>query len=317
MKIVFFGTGEFSRNILEGILKDKSIDVGLVVSQPDKPIGRKKIITKTPVKILAEENNIKILQPEKLKNNTEFFKELEGFDFIVVVAYGKIVPNEVLDAPKYGCINIHGSILPKYRGASPIQEAIKNGDLETGLTIMYMSAGMDEGDILDIKKVNIDKLDKTIDIFKKFEEIGVNLLINTLNGILDGTVKGKKQDDKKASYCSKISKKDGEINFKKDSGIDIYNKYKSYYSWPGIYTFYNNKKLNLEEVELIDNEIASDIGEVIKTDLDAAGPYKKNIGITTIDNKILILRQVKLEGKKSMDILSFINGNNDFLDYKF
>ena len=193
MKIAFFGTWEFSRNNLQWILKEWSIKVDLVVSQPDKPVWRKKIITATPVKILAEENNIKILQPEKLRNNTEFFKELEWFDFIVVVAYWKIVPNEVLDAPKYGCINIHGSILPDYRWASPIQEAVKNWDKETWLTIMYMSPGMDEWDILDIKKVNIDKLDKTEDIFKKFEEIGTKLLIDTLNWIVDWTIKWQKQ----------------------------------------------------------------------------------------------------------------------------
>ena len=183
MKIAFFGTWEFSKNILQWIIDEWSIEIWLVVSQPDKPVGRKKIITPTPVKLLAEKNNIKVLQPEKLKNNTDFFKELEWFDFIVVVAYWKIVPNEVLDAPKYGCINIHWSILPKYRWASPIQESIKNWDIETWLTIMYMSEWMDEWNILDIKKTNIDKLDKKEDIFKKFESIGPKLLIDTLNDL--------------------------------------------------------------------------------------------------------------------------------------
>ena len=310
MKIAFFGTWEFSRNTLQAILNDWSIEVWLVVSQPDKPVWRKKIITPTPVKMLAEEKNIKLLQPEKLRNNTDFFKELEWFDFIVVVAYWKIVPNEVLNAPKYGCINIHGSILPNYRWASPIQEAIKNWDFETWLTIMYMSEWMDEGDILDIKKVNIDKLDKTEDIFKKFEQIGPKLLIDTLNWVVNWTIKWQKQDDTKATHCNKISKEDWEVNFKLDTAIDVYNKYKSYYNWPGIYTYFNGKKLNLEEVELIENDTTSNIWEVVKID-------KKNIWITTSDNKLLILRQVKLEWKKSMDILSFINWNKDFLEYKF
>lgn len=317
MKIAFFGTWEFSKNILAWILKDNNIDVWLVVSQPDKPVWRKKIITPTPVKALALENNIKVLQPERLKNNTEFFNELRWFDFIVVVAYWKIVPNEVLNAPKYWCINIHGSILPKYRWASPIQEAIKNGDIETGLTIMYMSEWMDEWDILDIKKIKIDKLDNTLDIFKKFEQIGPNLLIETLNQVLNWTIKWQKQDNSKATYCSKITKQDWEINLKTDSWVDIYNKYKAYYPWPWIFTYYNNKKLNLEKIELIENAaILSpsggklDRGTVVKID-------KKTYWIITIDNKILILKQVKLEWKKSMDILSFINWNKDFLDYNF
>ena len=128
MKIAFFWTWEFSRNILEKILEENSVEVWLVVSQPDKPVWRKNIITETPVKLLAKEKNIKVLQPEKLKNNTEFFKELEWFDFIVVVAYWKIVPKEVLEAPTYWCINIHWSILPSYRWASPIKESLKKWD---------------------------------------------------------------------------------------------------------------------------------------------------------------------------------------------
>ena len=310
VKIAFFGTWEFSKNTLQWILDEWSINVDLVVSQPDKAVWRKKIITATPIKIFAEKNNIKVLQPEKLRNNTEFFKELEWFDFIVVVAYWKIVPNEVLDAPKYGCINIHGSILPDYRWASPIQEAVKNWDKETWLTIMYMSEWMDEWDILDIKKINIEKLDTTEDIFKKFEAIGPKLLINTLKWIINWTLKWKKQDEAKATYCSKISKEDWEVQFSIDKWIDIYNKYKSYYNWPWIYTQFNGKKLNLEKVELIGNESELKPWEVIKID-------KKNIWIITIDNKILLLRQVKLEWKKSMDILSFINWNKEFLEYNF
>ncbi len=330
MKIAFFWTWEFSRNILKWILTDKSINIWLVVSQPDKPVWRKKIITKTPVKILAEENNIKVLQPEKLKTSPQpspleereqeqlehFYKELRdwNFDFIVVVAYWKIVPKEVLDAPKHWCINIHGSILPKYRWASPIQEAIKNWDTETWLTIMYMSEAMDEWDILSVHNVQVDKLDNTLDIFKRFEEIGPKLLINTLNWILDWTVKWQKQDDKKATYCSKISKQDWEINFKTDLWTEIYNKYRSYFPWPWIYTYYNDKKLNLEKITSPQpsplEEREQEAWKVVKID-------KKNIWIRTIDNKILILRQVKLEWKKSMDILSFVNWNKDFLDYKF
>lgn len=312
MKIAFFWTWEFSRNTLKWILETWKIDVVLVVSQPDKPIWRNKVIEETPVKQFAKEKNIKVLQPEKFKNNLEFFQELNDLklDFIVVVAYGKIVPKEVLDSPKYWCINIHWSILPMYRWASPIQEAIKNGDKETWLTIMYMSEKMDEWDILAIEKVNIDKLDKTEDIFKKFEVIWPKLLINTLDWILDWNIIWIKQDEDMATYCGKISKEDWEISFENETWINIYNKYKSYHTWPWIFTYYNNKKLDIVDCELIDYEWKEIIWKVLKID-------KKTIWIVCKDKKILILKQIKLEWKKSMDILSFVNWNKDFLEYNF
>lgn len=319
MKIAFFWTWEFSRNTLQWILNETSIEVWLVVSQPDKPVWRKKIITPTPVKILAQENNIKVLQPEKLRENTDFFKELEWFDFIVVVAYWKIVPKEVLEAPKYWCINIHGSILPKYRWASPIQEAVKNWDKQTGLTIMYMSEWMDEGDILDIQKVNIDKLDKTEDIFKKFEEIGPKLLIDTLNLIVNWTIKWQKQNESEATYCSKISKEDWKIDFENETVLDIYNKYKAYTPWPGIFTYYNEKKFSIEECDYSEIDLSEDeefkLWDVIELENEH---WAKNTQIWIICKWwILILKQVKLEWKNSMNILSFVNWNKDFLEYSF
>ena len=314
MKIAFFGTGDFSANILKSLIKDfkDDIDIKLVVSQPDKPVGRKKILEKTPVKIIAEENNIECLQPNKLRENKDFFEKLHSLDldFIVVVAYGKIVPKEVLDAPKYGCINIHWSILPKYRWASPIQESIKAWDKKTGLTIMYMSEGMDEGDILKIEEVEIWKNNQTPDLFKKFEEIWPKLLVDTLKWVLSWEIKWQKQDDSKATYCSKIKKEDWEVNFKNETWEQIYNKYRAYYPWPGIYSYFNWKKINFEEVELIDYNWEKNIWEADKLS-------KKEIWIVCKDNKILLLKQVKLEWKKSMDILSFVNWNKEFLDYKF
>jgi len=224
MKIAFFGTGKFSKNILSDILKYKDIDVTVVVSQPDKPVWRKRTLEKTPVKVLALDNNIEILQPNKLKWNTEFFDKLKNLDFIIVVAYWKIVPNEVLNAPKYGCINMHWSILPYYRWASPIQEAIKSWDTKTWLTIMYMSEWMDEWDILNIKEVDITKDNKTEDVFEKFENIWPALLYKTLNDILNWKLKWIKQINDNATYCSKINKEDWEIKFKNMSSQEIYNK---------------------------------------------------------------------------------------------
>jgi len=313
MKIAFFGTWEFSKNILNSILSISEIEVSLVVSQPDKPSGRKKIITPTTIKVLAQEKNIAVLQPENLRNNNDFFEELikRDLDFIVVVAYGKIVPIEVLDAPKYWCINIHGSILPAYRWASPIQESIKNGDTKTWLTIMYMSEGMDEWDILQIQEVWIDMIDTTENIFQKFEKIWPHLLVKTLNWILKWDIKWIKQNQSWASYCSKIEKKDWEIDFNL-SAQSIYNKHKAYSTWPWIYSFYHDKKITIEECLFEkSSEITQkySIWEVIKID-------KKVIWVVCKDS-FLILKQIKLEWKKSMDINSFINGNKEFLDYKF
>ena len=320
MKIAFFGTHEFSANILKSLMNNfkEKIEIKLAVSQPDKPVWRKKILEKTPVKLVAEKNNIEVLQPEKLKWNTDFFEKLNSLDldFIVVVAYWKIVPKEVLDAPKFGCINIHWSILPKYRWASPIQESIKFWDKKTGLTIMYMAEWMDTWDILKIEEVEILEDDKTPDLFKKFEEIWPKLLADTLEWILDWKILWQKQDDSKASYCSKISKTDWEINFEKNSWEEIYNKFRAYYPWPWIYSFYKWKKFNVEDCKLINSPLQggdawkAEGGEVIKLS-------KKEIWIVCKNNKILILKQVKLEGKKSVNIIDFVNWNKDFLDYKF
>lgn len=323
MKIAFFWTWEFSANILRSLINDfkNDIDIKLVVSQPDKVVWRKKELQKTQVKIVAEENNLELLQPEKLRWNQEFFEKLRSLelDFIIVVAYWKIVPSEVLDSPKHGCINIHGSILPKYRWASPIQESIKNWDIKTWLTIMYMSEWMDEWDILSIEEIEIAFDDKSPEIFKKFEEFGPKLLLNTLKWVLSWEIKWTKQDENKASYCSKISKIDWEIDFKKETSLEIYNKYRAYYPWPGIYTFYNWKKINFEEIEFEDINLSEDpdfeLWDVVELD-DEHGFKNKRIWIIWKD-WIIILKRLKLEWKKSIDILSFINWNKEFLDYSF
>lgn len=310
MKIAFFWTWDFSRNILENILKhEKSPKIKLVVSQNDKPVWRKMILTETPVKILAKEKNLEVLQPEKLRNNEDFFEKLRSLDldFIVVVAYGKIIPKEILEIPKFGCINIHWSLLPAYRWASPIQESLKNWDKSTWLTIMYMSEWMDEWDMLSKKEIIIDIVDKTPDIFKKFENFWADLLLNTLEKIISWEIVAEKQDESKATYCSKIEKKDWEINFKEESAFEIYNKFRAYTPWPWIYTFYNWKKFSIEDCFFLEKNF-SEIWKVIK--------IENEIWIIC-KTWVLILKSVKLEGKKSMDIKSFLNWNKDFLDYNF
>ncbi|MDD4151332.1 MAG: methionyl-tRNA formyltransferase [Candidatus Gracilibacteria bacterium] len=318
ISIAYFGTGEFSASILSDILKDDFFDVKLVVSQADKKVGREQILTQTPVKKIALENNLEVLQPEKLKENTEFFDKLKSLylDFIIVVAYGKIIPKEILDIPANFVVNIHGSILPLYRGASPIQESIKSGDTKTGLTIMKMSEGMDEGDILSIKEVEINILDKTKDIFDKFSKIGTNLLSETLQKYLNGEIKSIKQDNSKATYCGKISKEDGKIDFSNMKAKEIYDLWRAYSIWPGVYTYFNGKKLEITDCFFDEQEISLDddfsIGDVVELEDHSI----KSVGIICFSG-ILLINKLKLEGKKETDIFSFINGNKDFLDYSF
>jgi methionyl-tRNA formyltransferase len=317
MKIAYFWTWEFSRNILSWLYKMKDIEIKLLVSQPNKIQWRKQVIKNTNIAEFALEKKLPILQPETLKNNSDFLTKLKSFDldFIVVVAYWKIIPLEILQIPKYKSINLHWSILPKYRWASPVQESIKNGDTTTWLTTMFMSEWMDEWDILETKSINIWENNTSADIFKKFETFWSILLYSTLNWIINWILKPIAQNNKKASYCSKISKTDWEIFFQKENINQIYNKYRAYYTWPQIYSFYNWKKIIFEKVELkndIDNLKLDkkNIWKVFKLD-------KKNIWIQCVWNNILFLKQVKLEWKKSMDILSFVNWNNNFLKHNF
>lgn len=334
MRIAFFGTPQFAADILSGILQFPDIETVLVVSQPDMPVGRKQELLPTPVKQVALENGIEVLQPESLKKTTSslyptfsqgekgqaqsFSQILENLnlDFIVVVAYGKIIPKYILDIPKYGCINIHGSILPKYRGASPVQECLKNGDTQTWLTTMYMSERMDEGGILQIAKIDIDIVDKAPDIFQKFVHIGPELLQVTLQKIKSWQLQGTPQNHSQASYCSKIEKEDGKIDFHTQNASEIYNLFRAYTPWPGIYTLYEGKRLVLDDCMVDPLEFSLDDVEIWTFVHWWAGKNKK-YGIICKDGTLLDVRQVKPEGKKSMDILSFVNGNKGVLEYIF
>ncbi len=314
MNIAFFWTWDFSANILKSLVKDyfTKLNVVLGVSQADKPVWRRKILLETPLKAFCLEKSIEVIQPTTLFENKDVFEKLKNLnlDFIVVVSYWKIIPKEILSIAKSWCINIHGSILPNYRWASPIQEAIKNWDKKTGITIMYMNEKMDEWDILKIEEIEIESDDKTPDIFAKFENIAPKALVETLEKILKWEMKPLKQDDSKASYCSKIKKEDGRVIFKKQNWTEIYDKFRAYYKWPLIYSFFNWKKINFEEVILQDYLWKQEIWSVCKID-------KKTIWIVVKWGKILVLKKVKLEWKNSLDILSFINWNKEFLNYIF
>ena len=251
LNFVFWGTPEIASKTLD-ILKDNGYLPSLIVTSPDRPQGRKMIITPPPVKIWAEKNNIPYIQPEKitsdlLSNPGGLAKNPKVWDLFIVVAYGKIIPEEIINTPKLGTINIHYSLLPKYRGASPIEQALLNGDKETGVSIQQMKYKLDSGPIIaqSITPIGIDETKE--DLKNRLIEIGGNLLCEILPQIKDASIKTQTQDESQATFCKKIKKEDGEININ-DNPIKNYNKYRAYYGWPGTYFFTekNGKKIRVK-----------------------------------------------------------------------
>ncbi|GAB0175229.1 MAG: methionyl-tRNA formyltransferase [Candidatus Altimarinota bacterium] len=311
IRIGFFGTPNLAARVLGDLLGAQEFEVVFVVTNPDKPIGRTSELRPSPVKEVALEHGIELLQPLRIRENQEFLERIRSFncDYFVVVAYGKILPKAVLDTPNKKCINIHGSILPKYRGASPIQAALLYGEQETGVTIMQMSEGMDEGDILKIRKIPIDKTETSLTLFAKFEDVSGPALIQTLLELEHGGITPLPQEQSLATYCKKIEKNDGVVDWN-TSAESIYHMWQAYTPWPGIYTIYEQKRLLLEGVSYDTKKVEnSKIGQVVK--------FQDNtIGITCREGT-LTLKQVKLEGKKSQNIKDFLNGNPRFISSVF
>lgn len=255
LKFVFFGTPEVASETLE-ILKENDLMPSLVVTSPDKPQGRKMIITPPPVKIWAEKNNISYIQPKDLTLSAfgashEFQgKPGEDFDLLIVVAYGKIIPKNILDMPKLGSINIHYSLLPKYRGASPVESAILNSDTETGVTIQKMAYKMDTGPIIAQEKIAIFPDEKAPELRKHLIKIGGELLVKILPEFTAGEIKLIPQDGSLASVCGKIKKEDGLVNLEEEPPNVLYNKFRAYALWPRIFFFQNNKRIIITKARL-------------------------------------------------------------------
>ncbi len=309
IRIGFFGTPDFSAKVLQNFLDSSRFEVAFVVTWEDKPIGRHQILTANPVKKLAEENNLAILQPAKIRGSAEFLETVAsyGADYFVVVAYGKILPKELLEIPKKYPINIHGSILPKYRGASPIQAALIGWEQETGVTIMVMNEKMDEGDIIDIKKIQITEDETTASLFGKFEEISGNFAIETIEKLDSWELTPRLQNHTEATFCKKITKEEGLLDFRKDAD-ELYHLYQGLTPWPGVYTIYNGKKLIIEKCFYAENVDGGKTGSVVQK--------WSTIGIIC-GKWLLTLEQVKLEWKKSQSIKEFLNGQRDFIGYIF
>lgn len=246
LNFAFWGTPDVASETLE-ILKENGYLPSLIITSPDKPQGRKMIITPPPVKIWAEKNNISYIQPETLKNFE--VNLITSIDLSIVVAYGKIIPEEILKIPKLGSINIHYSLLPKYRGASPVESAILNDEKETGVTIQQMEYKMDSGPIIALEKVDIMPEEKAEDLRKRLIKIGGELLVKKLPEITAGNIKLTPQNESEATYCKKIKKEDGLIDLN-DDAIKNYNKFRAYAHWPRTYFFVNDKRIIITDAVL-------------------------------------------------------------------
>lgn len=306
MKFVFFGTPEFAAIVLEKLITTGYVPAA-VITNPDELIGRKQILTSPPVKILAQKHGILVFQPTKLRNNEEFleqFKKLKP-ELAIVAAYGKILPKEILEIPKYGFINVHGSLLPHYRGASPIQVAILNGDKETGVTIMEVDEEMDHGAIISKSKCQISNDDTYETLSNKLAILGAELLIKTIPDYISGKLKPVPQDHSKATFTKIIKKEDGKIDWSK-SAEEIEKMVRAYYPWPTAYTYQNLKLLKIIEAEVSKDKNNHRIGEVYYSNI------LENIGIRC-GERSLIIKKLQLEGGKVLSAKEFLNGHKNFI----
>ena len=292
MKIIFMGTPDYAEAILQKIIDTDDMEVVAVYTQPDKPVGRKKVMTPPIVKTLALENGIDIYQPNRLRDD-EVVEELLKIecDYIVVAAYGQILPRAILNhAP---CINLHASILPQYRGASPIQQSLLNSDEKTGVTAMLMDVGLDTGDILKIDEIDIPKDMVVGELFEKLTDVASALTIDVLKNF-DKFIP-QKQDDDKSTHCTKISKQDGLVVF--DDAINFFNKYRAYTPWPGIYL---ESGLKLKKISIGNVKSSLTSGQIISIE-------KESIEISC-DNGSIKIYTVQPQSKKEMSVISYING---------
>lgn len=306
MKIIFMGTPDFAAESLKAIY-EAGHEILSVVTNPDRPKGRGMKLIATPVKQYAQEKEIKIYQPQKVKGNTEFIEEIKSQkpDVICVVAYGKILPNEILEIPKYGCINVHASLLPKYRGAAPIQWAVLNGDKTTGVTTMYMDTGMDTGDMILKEEVQIGEYETTGELWERLSKIGAKLLVKTLKEIEAGTVKRKKQGTD-YTMAPMLEKSMAQIDWENQTAEQIKNLVRGLNPIMGAYTYVNDKKIKFWKVELkpITEEIAKkENGTVILSDCKKGLEFKAKDGII----KVI---EIQGENGKRMKAEDYLRGNN-------
>ena len=297
IRIVFMGTPEFAVPVFIALAKD--YNVVAVVTQPDKKVGRKQILTPSPIKKASAEFNISVLQPVRIKDEYEEVLKYKP-DMIITCAYGQIIPKVLLDYPKYKCINVHASLLPKLRGGAPIHHAIMDGYDKTGITIMYMDTKMDTGDIISESETDITKEDTLGSLHDRLSEMGKDLLLETLPDIISGNIHPVKQNEKEATYGYNITKEDEKINFAK-TNVEVDNKVRALNPTPGAYTTINGKRMKVYDVRLSDRYYANtEPGTIVGFEKD---------GIRVVaGNKEVILTDIAIEGKKRCLVKDYLNG---------
>ena len=304
MRIVFMGTPDFAEKSLEAVYNAEHEIVG-VVTNPDRPKGRGMKLEASPVKKYAESKNLKIYQPEKIRKNEEFIEEIRKLqpDVICVVAYGKILPKEILEIPKLGCINVHGSLLPKYRGAAPIQWAVLNGDKTTGVTTMYMDVGMDTGDMILKKETQIGDDETTGELWARLSKIGADLLVETLQKIEEGIAPRIPQGEE-FSIAPMLDKEIAKIDWDNKTAIEIKNLVRGLNPIMGTYSFLNDRKIKFWKVDVVsDNFFENEKnGTVVKAD------SKDGLYIKAKDGLIKVI-EIQGENAKKMSIQDFLRGN--------
>ncbi|HOZ54031.1 MAG TPA: methionyl-tRNA formyltransferase [Bacilli bacterium] len=296
LNIIFMGTPKFSVPVLKMLIENYNV-IG-VFTQIDKPSGRKNEIIFSPIKQLALDNNIKVFQPLKLKEETELVFDLKP-DIIITCAYGQILPEEVINYPKYGCINVHASLLPKLRGGDPIHKAIIYGYKQTGITIMYMDKNMDTGDIINTQEIDIEEIDTYDTLHDKLSLAAPILLQNTLEEIISNKHIRIKQNDNEATYAYIVKKEEEKIDFNK-STKDVYNQIRGLSSVPGAYTTLDNKIIKVYSAKKDHNDSNKKPGTIININKDS-------IGVKTLDGEIL-LTEIQMEGKKRTLVKDYLNG---------
>ncbi len=301
MKVIFMGTPDFASNCLEKLIAE-GFDVVAAVTQPDKPKGRGYDMAFSAVKECAITHGIEVLQPQRVKENPEFLEKLASYnaDVFAVVAYGKLLPKEILEMPKYGCVNVHASLLPKYRGAAPIQWAVVNGEKESGVATMLMDEGMDTGDILDVEKVKIPEDMTGGELFDTLAEVGAELLCKTLIKLENGTAKRQKQDEALATYAPIIKKEDGKIDFTK-SAAAVKNHIRGFYPWPCAFT-----KIGDTVFKIFSAKIGGDTGKPAGM---VASADKNGLIIACGENTSVIIDEIQAVGGKRMSVAAYLNGH--------
>ena len=306
LRLLFMGTPTISARVFEAMIQDGYHFVGLVC-QPDHPVGRKGLIEKVPTKVIAEKYDIPVFQPVKIRDDYSFMNNL-NVDLVITLAYGQIVPQGFLDIPPLGCLNLHGSLLPKLRGASPVQTALINNEKVTGVTLMEMVKAMDAGRMYGKKEVIIEEEDNATSLFNKISDAARDLALELLPKYINHELVGVQQDENEVTFCSLIKPEQEKLDLSK-SALEILGYIRGLSDEPGAYLYLNNQKVKIFKAKIINQNVTAEVGTIVQAD-------KRGLLIQLKDGQLAVL-ELQKEGKKRMDYLSFVNGNQNLLGARF